>query len=295
MAEFMAEAEALPASSAPPVAARIATHLNAALAPAGASAAVELDGSTILVQLTCDRGQNPAKLQAILRQGLQSLALESMAAASVSAWYRDALFPQQPPAWKREFTLEPPLQPFRPQPDIADLPTAPADYAPEREVRARHATPPPPPARAAVAAPTPPCPPAGSRVLPAPSGVFPKRLALTSLVVALGLSLGASVRLATSLGLATPPAATSSPANTADGANGRESTPQITLAEFERIEPGMTLAQVNEIVGVPGKLIADGQAGGVRGQVYSWKNPQGSNAIVEFKDGKVAAKAQAGL
>jgi hypothetical protein len=31
------------------------------------------------------------------------------------------------------------------------------------------------------------------------------------------------------------------------------------------------------------------------GKVYSWKNPQGSNAIIEFKDGQVVAKAQAGL
>jgi hypothetical protein len=69
----------------------------------------------------------------------------------------------------------------------------------------------------------------------------------------------------------------------------------ITLEKFNRIQKGMTIDQVTNILGTSGKLIAKNTATNSLGQVYSWKNPQGSNAIVEFKDGQVVAKAQAGL
>jgi hypothetical protein len=73
-------------------------------------------------------------------------------------------------------------------------------------------------------------------------------------------------------------------------------TPEkINRDRFNQIKKGMTLKQVEEVIGSPGKLIADSSTPNGTGQVYSWKNPQGSNAIVEFKNGKVAAKAQAGL
>jgi hypothetical protein len=73
-------------------------------------------------------------------------------------------------------------------------------------------------------------------------------------------------------------------------------TPEkINRDRFNKIKKGMTLKQVELVIGIPGKLIADSSTSEGTGQVYSWKNPQGSNAIVEFKNGKVAAKAQAGL
>ncbi len=70
---------------------------------------------------------------------------------------------------------------------------------------------------------------------------------------------------------------------------------KINRDRFNQIQKGMTLKQVEEIIGSPGKLIADSSTSEETGQVYSWKNPQGSNAIIEFKNGKVVAKAQAGL
>ncbi|PZV11590.1 MAG: hypothetical protein DCF20_19210 [Pseudanabaena sp.] len=69
----------------------------------------------------------------------------------------------------------------------------------------------------------------------------------------------------------------------------------VTLEKFNRIQKGMTIEQVNKIFGVSGKVIAENNSSNSIGQVYSWKNPQGSNAIIEFKDGQVVAKAQAGL
>ena len=69
----------------------------------------------------------------------------------------------------------------------------------------------------------------------------------------------------------------------------------ITLEKFNRIQKGMTIEQVEKILGSSGKVIAENNSVDSVGQVYSWKNLQGSNAIVEFKDGQVVAKAQAGL
>jgi hypothetical protein len=69
----------------------------------------------------------------------------------------------------------------------------------------------------------------------------------------------------------------------------------ITLEKFNRIQKGMTIEQVERILGSSGKVIAENNSVDSVGQVYSWKNLQGSNAIVEFKDGQVVAKAQAGL
>ena len=57
----------------------------------------------------------------------------------------------------------------------------------------------------------------------------------------------------------------------------------------------MTLEQVEKIIEVSGKVIAENTINDSVGKVYSWKNPQGRNAIIEFKNGQVVAKAQAGL
>ncbi|MFM7888945.1 MAG: hypothetical protein ACKPCM_20125 [Pseudanabaena sp.] len=69
----------------------------------------------------------------------------------------------------------------------------------------------------------------------------------------------------------------------------------ITLDKFNLVQKGMTVEQVEKIFGVSGKVIAENTVNNSVGRVYSWKNPQGSNAIIEFKDGQVVAKAQAGL
>jgi hypothetical protein len=77
--------------------------------------------------------------------------------------------------------------------------------------------------------------------------------------------------------------------------NEQEQEQVITLEKFNRIQKGMTIEQVDKVFGTSGKVIAENNSSNSIGQVYSWKNPQGSNAIIEFKDGQVVAKAQAGL
>ncbi|NMF57650.1 hypothetical protein [Pseudanabaena yagii] len=86
------------------------------------------------------------------------------------------------------------------------------------------------------------------------------------------------------------------PVKTSPSNNGsQEEENPITLDKFNRVQKGMTVEQVEKIFGVSGKVIAENTANNSVGKVYSWKNPQGSNAIIEFKDGQVVAKAQAGL
>lgn len=70
---------------------------------------------------------------------------------------------------------------------------------------------------------------------------------------------------------------------------------KITLEKFNIVKQGMTVEEVEKIFGIAGKVIAENNDGKTVGMVYSWKNPEGSNAIIEFKDGQVVAKAQAGL
>lgn len=72
-------------------------------------------------------------------------------------------------------------------------------------------------------------------------------------------------------------------------------SPMVTLSKFNLVENGMTIEQVEKIFGVTGKVIAETSSGESVGKVYSWRNPEGSNAIIEFKNGQVVAKAQAGL
>ncbi|AFY74274.1 Beta-lactamase inhibitor (BLIP) [Synechococcus sp. PCC 7502] len=65
----------------------------------------------------------------------------------------------------------------------------------------------------------------------------------------------------------------------------------ISLAKFNQIQNGMTIQQVQELIGNSGKLVTTSNDD----KLYQWQNPQGSNAIVEFKRDQVISKSQAGL
>jgi hypothetical protein len=141
---------------------------------------------------------------------------------------------------------------------------------------------------------------------------MPVQLILIGIFIAIaGMGMGMGIRVITALSQQSSletestnpqpsdlddPAALGDPtANPDDLASEQPEDLKITLTEFEKINQGMTIEEVEAIIGEPGKLIANSKVGDVSGQVYSWKNSKGSNAIIEFRNGKVVAKAQAGL
>lgn len=78
---------------------------------------------------------------------------------------------------------------------------------------------------------------------------------------------------------------------------GRDNGVDMTLEEFDRIENGMTLAQVEDIVGGEGALASTAGSGEFRAEVYTWdgSGSLGANALVMFQGGRVTSKAQHGL
>jgi hypothetical protein len=70
----------------------------------------------------------------------------------------------------------------------------------------------------------------------------------------------------------------------------------VTLANFNRVETGMTYAEVSEIFGGPGDLSMETEIIGTIMEIYSWRAAAGfGNVTISFTDGRVASKAQFGL
>lgn len=78
---------------------------------------------------------------------------------------------------------------------------------------------------------------------------------------------------------------------------GRDNGVEITLSEFDRIEVGMSLAEVERIVGGEGALMSSAGSGESSAAIYSWDGSGsfGANAHVTFQGGQVTGKAQIGL
>lgn len=75
------------------------------------------------------------------------------------------------------------------------------------------------------------------------------------------------------------------------------SDPLISYAEYTKIETGMTYDEVCEIVGSYGYEMARTEMAGYQTVIVGWDGEGmiGANANVTFQNGKVFAKAQAGL
>jgi len=83
----------------------------------------------------------------------------------------------------------------------------------------------------------------------------------------------------------------------AKSANVTYNPPEITLAEFNSINTGMTYTEVCDIIGSSGELSVESSAAGITTKIYKWEGSGslGANANVTFQGGKVVMKAQAGL
>ncbi len=73
----------------------------------------------------------------------------------------------------------------------------------------------------------------------------------------------------------------------------------FSKAQYDKVQNGMTLAEVQKVFGADGKEVTQSESE-VMGQkmvmaVHTWQNPDFSNASVTFQNGKVAGKAQINL
>ena len=68
-----------------------------------------------------------------------------------------------------------------------------------------------------------------------------------------------------------------------------------TMSMFNQVQTGMSQEAVNNIMGGAGEKQSETSGGGYDCAVYDWANPDGSNMNVEFENGDVVSKAQAGL
>jgi hypothetical protein len=69
----------------------------------------------------------------------------------------------------------------------------------------------------------------------------------------------------------------------------------VTAAAFAAVRPGMTLEEVNTLIGSPGKLGSSSEFGGSRSEGYTWSGRNMSAIIVTFRNGRVAGGLQSGL
>ena len=78
---------------------------------------------------------------------------------------------------------------------------------------------------------------------------------------------------------------------------GRGDGVDVTLAEFDAVQVGMTLAEVERIIGGEGSMMSAAGEGATRSEMWSWdgRGTLGANVIISFSDGKVIAKTQVGL
>jgi hypothetical protein len=74
--------------------------------------------------------------------------------------------------------------------------------------------------------------------------------------------------------------------------------PTITLAEYSRLSDGISYSAAAAIVGTQGvetSRVAIPETPSLLTIAYSWKNDDGSNAIVMFQGDKLISKSQVGL
>lgn len=105
-------------------------------------------------------------------------------------------------------------------------------------------------------------------------------------VIAFGWIEG-SMRQSSSTHYATPPATA-----TSSGAAG----PPVTLSQYNAISNGMTLAQVQGLMGFPGHVTEQSNESGITGAVYTWTDDRThAEVIVTFMNSAVTGKAVVGL
>jgi hypothetical protein len=71
--------------------------------------------------------------------------------------------------------------------------------------------------------------------------------------------------------------------------------PNVTLANYNRVQIGMTYQEVVDVFGGPGVRSAQVTVAGKRLEFYSWMDTAGGQTTVVFKEGRVTKKSEDGL
>lgn len=130
--------------------------------------------------------------------------------------------------------------------------------------------------------------------LPAPPPVQPKpKSSKGLLIVIIGfLGLCAVCGLAGLVGVRNTPRT----ATVESLASGTPSNRGVTMANYNRIQTGMSYYEVTIILGVAGKELSSNQIGNLKTIMYEWKGDSLISSMnVTFQNDKVISKAQFGL
>lgn len=74
------------------------------------------------------------------------------------------------------------------------------------------------------------------------------------------------------------------------------SAPGVTMAQYNRLENGMSYAEASEILGSPGTEMSSSDLGGIKTTMYMWEGTSpGANMNAMFQNGKLIQKSQFGL
>ena len=91
------------------------------------------------------------------------------------------------------------------------------------------------------------------------------------------------------------PALTGTESTTSSNGGDSHSMKRITAEEYARLYDGMSYSEAVSVIGEPGEETSRTDMAGYVTVAYSWKNYDGSNAIVMFQNNKLVSKAQYGL
>ena len=70
---------------------------------------------------------------------------------------------------------------------------------------------------------------------------------------------------------------------------------QISMAQYNQIQPGMSYSEVVSILGREGEEMSSNEVGGYRTVMYVWENRFGANMNAMFQNDEMVQKAQFGL
>jgi hypothetical protein len=70
---------------------------------------------------------------------------------------------------------------------------------------------------------------------------------------------------------------------------------EVTMAEFNQIQDGMTYRQVTQIIGHPGKELSSTNITGVSTKMYSWGGGAFGSMTAIFQNGRLVTKSQSML